>query len=40
MPTTEEIRENVLSYVKKAFLEDEEDELTCDTPSISGGIVD
>ena len=35
----EEIRDVVLAYVKREYLE-EGDELECDTPLISGGIVD
>ncbi|MDK9700049.1 MAG: acyl carrier protein [bacterium] len=35
------IRDMVLNYVKKEYLEDDDDtELTYDTPLISGGIVD
>ena len=35
------IHEMVLNYVKKEYLEDDDDtELTYDTPLISGGIVD
>ena len=36
----EEIKDVVLEYVIEEYLEDEEDELTYDTPLISGGIVD
>ena len=34
------IKDLVLQYVKKEYLEDEEVELTCDTPLISSGYVD
>jgi len=37
----EELKDIVLKYVKKEYLEEDADmELTCDTPLISGGIVD
>ena len=36
----EEIKEVVLKYVTNEYLEDDDDELTYDTPLISGGIVD
>lgn len=36
----EEIKDVVLAYVIEEYLEDEEDELTYDSPLISGGIVD
>lgn len=36
----EEIKEVVLEYIKEEYLEDEEEEITYDTPLISGGIVD
>ena len=37
----DEIRDIVLKYVKNEYLEDDDDtELTYDTPLISGGIVD
>ena len=34
------IREAVLEYVIEEYLEDEDEELTYDTPLISGGLVD
>jgi len=40
METTEAIRDIVMKYVKDEYLEDEDQELTCETPLISGGIVD
>ena len=36
----EEIKDVVLEYVIEEYLEDEEEELTYDSPLISGGIVD
>jgi acyl carrier protein len=36
----EDIREVVLAYVIKEYLEDPDEEITYDTPLISGGIVD
>lgn len=36
----EEIKEVVLEYVIEEYLEDDDDEITYDTPLISGGIVD
>ncbi|MCF8372077.1 MAG: hypothetical protein K9H64_10670 [Bacteroidales bacterium] len=36
----EDIKDVVLAYVIEEYLEDEEDELTYDSPLISGGIVD
>jgi acyl carrier protein len=36
----EDIKDIVLEYVKEEYLEDEDDEITYDTPLISGGIVD
>lgn len=33
-------RDVVLNYVIEEYLEDEDDEITYDTPLISGGIVD
>lgn len=36
----EEIKKVVLEYVIEEYLEDEDQELTYDTPLISGGIVD
>jgi acyl carrier protein len=37
---TKEICDAVAKYVRAEYLEDEDQELTCDTPLISGGIVD
>ena len=36
----EEIKDIVLKYVIEEYMEDENDEITYDTPLISGGIVD
>ncbi len=36
----EEIKNIVLKYVIEEYMEDENDEITFDTPLISGGIVD
>ncbi|MEA3445327.1 MAG: acyl carrier protein [Bacteroidota bacterium] len=36
----EEIKDVVLEYVIEEYLEDEEEELTYDSPLITGGIVD
>ena len=36
----EEIKKAVLSYVIEEYVEDEDDEVTYDTPLISGGLVD
>jgi acyl carrier protein len=36
----EDIKDIVLEYVKEEYLEDEDEEVTYDTPLISGGIVD
>ena len=36
----DDIKNVVLEYVTEEYLEDEDDELTADTPLISGGIVD
>lgn len=36
----EDIKKTVLEYVIEEYLEDEDEELTYDTPLISGGIVD
>ena len=36
----EEMKDIVLEYVIEEYLEDEDEELTYDTPLISGGIVD
>ncbi|MDT8307952.1 MAG: acyl carrier protein [Bacteroidales bacterium] len=37
---SEEIKDVVLEYVIEEYVEDEEDEVTYDTPLISGGLVD
>ena len=36
----DEMSQIVLTYVKNEYLEDEDEEITLDTPLISGGIVD
>ena len=36
----EQMKDIVLNYVIEEYLEDEDDEITYDTPLISGGIVD
>ncbi len=36
----DEMQQVVLNYVKNEYLEDEDQEITVDTPLISGGIVD
>ena len=36
----EDLKDAVLEYVKEEYLEDEDEELTYETPLISGGIVD
>ena len=36
----EDMKEVVLEYVIEEYLEDEDEEITYDTPLISGGIVD
>lgn len=36
----EDMKEVVLNYVIEEYLEDEDEEITYDTPLISGGIVD
>ena len=36
----DEMQKVVLEYVEDEYLEDDDDELTVDTPLISGGIVD
>lgn len=36
----DEMKDVVLKYVKNEYLEDEDQEITYDTPLISGGIVD
>ncbi len=35
-----DLKDVVLEYVKEEYLEDEDEELTYETPLISGGIVD
>jgi acyl carrier protein/D-alanine--poly(phosphoribitol) ligase subunit 2 len=37
---SEEMKDLVLNYVIKEYLEDEDIEITCDTPLISSGYVD
>jgi acyl carrier protein len=36
----DDMKDIVLKYVRDEYLEDEDQELTADTPLISGGIVD
>jgi acyl carrier protein/D-alanine--poly(phosphoribitol) ligase subunit 2 len=36
----EEVKDIVLNYVKKEYFEDEEKEITYDTPLISSGYID
>jgi acyl carrier protein/D-alanine--poly(phosphoribitol) ligase subunit 2 len=36
----EDIKDIILNYVKKEFMEDEDTEITYDTPLISSGFVD
>ena len=36
----DEMQKVILDYVREEYLEDEDEELTPDTPLISGGIVD
>ena len=36
----EEMKETILNYVIDEYLEDDDEEITFDTPLISGGIVD
>ena len=36
----EDIKDVVLEYITEEYLEDDDDEITYDTPLISGGIVD
>jgi len=36
----EEMKELILTYIVKEYLEDEDEEITCDTPLISSGYVD
>ncbi len=40
MADREEIKEVVLEYVIDEYVEDDDDEVTFDTPLISGGLVD
>lgn len=40
MADTQEIKDIVLEYVIEEYVEDEDDEVTYDTPLISGGLVD
>ena len=40
MPDKDEIMEVVLEYVIDEYVEDEDEEVTFDTPLISGGLVD
>jgi len=40
MSKMEEMKDAVLQYVIDEYLEDEDDEITYNTPLISGGIVD
>lgn len=37
---TEEMKELILNYVKKEYIEDDDTEITNDTPLISSGYVD
>jgi acyl carrier protein len=37
---TEELKEVILEYVIDEYVEDEDDEVSFDTPLISGGLVD
>jgi acyl carrier protein len=36
----EEMKDLILDYIKKEYMEDSDEEITCDTPLISGGFVD
>ena len=36
----EEMKDLILNYVKKEYMEDEDEEITFDTPLISSGYVD
>ena len=36
----DDMKDVILNYVAEEYLEDEDDEITYDTPLISGGIVD
>jgi acyl carrier protein len=36
----EEMKKTILEYIVDEYLEDDDDEITFDTPLISGGIVD
>ncbi|MCD4651948.1 MAG: acyl carrier protein [Candidatus Cloacimonetes bacterium] len=40
MADQNEIKETVLEYVIEEYVEEEDDEVTFDTPLISGGLVD
>jgi len=40
MPTKDEIKKVVLEYVIDEYVEDEDEEVSYDTPLISGGLVD
>ena len=40
MANRDELKEVVLEYVIEEYLEDDEEEITYDTPLISGGFVD
>lgn len=40
MPDDNEIRETVLEYVIDEYVEDEDEEITYDSPLISSGLVD
>ena len=36
----DEMKETILEYITEEYLEEDDDEITSDTPLISGGIVD
>jgi len=36
----DELKDNILAYVTKEYLEDDSEPINCETPLISGGIVD
>lgn len=38
--TDEELRKDILTYVKNEYLEDDSDTITADSPLISSGLVD
>lgn len=40
MPNIDELKDVILEYVIEEYVEDEDDEITVDTPLISGGLVD